>query len=787
MNGGNRVIAIDPGGLEPAGDEFLLTEEVVAVAPAPEVWVYEESPEDLLPSANHGIAAPLTAALAGLGWTAAFVWSKVASLTSAPSLAMVVGWIGEWSVPLALIGVVWLLVMRNSRREAARFGDASRLLADESSRLETRLTAINGELSLAREFIAAQSRDLESLGRVASERLSQSAEQLQSLILANSAQIESIGSVSEAALDNMEKLRGQLPVIANSARDVTNNIGNAGRTAHAQLQEMINGFKRLNEFGQASERQVETLREQVGATLDDLNAQTSQMEETAERRLAGIGEQSVEFRKQLDRFETDAIAALRIRSAALVEEIEVSRSKLDTQELTSLAALGERMQGLRAECEAVSGKLASDESAALAAFGESLRRIDGEIAARQQRQQDSAQHLTGHGEAIGVQMDTLERRIAEIAEQAKDAEARLGTSVEGLAERLVAGRAALEGADGDVASLTEATERLIELIQTGSQHSRETIPAALSEAETILEGIENKFQALLGAANDVAGMGRHFDKHIAASQATLAATSGELEKFNEQFGAQTGVHGEGLEQLRASLEAIEGQSERLATRAQSELAAAIEQLTQSADGAVAGIAEQLGVQSKSAIEKAVAFSTSELAGQIEQKAERAAEVSRAAAIQMRDQLAKVDELAGNLERRVAHARERAEEQVDNDFARRVAIITEALNSNAIDIAKAIDTEVSDTAWSSYLKGDRGIFARRAVSLIQSGEAKSIVQVYEGDRDFREQVNRYIHDFEAMLRQILSTRDGHALGVTLLSSDMGKLYVALAQAIERLRT
>jgi len=48
------------------------------------------------------------------------------------------------------------------------------------------------------------------------------------------------------------------------------------------------------------------------------------------------------------------------------------------------------------------------------------------------------------------------------------------------------------------------------------------------------------------------------------------------------------------------------------------------------------------------------------------------------------------------------------------------------------------------------------------------------------------VNRYIHDFEAMLRNILATRDGTPLSVTLLSSDTGKLYVALAQAIERLR-
>ena len=58
--------------------------------------------------------------------------------------------------------------------------------------------------------------------------------------------------------------------------------------------------------------------------------------------------------------------------------------------------------------------------------------------------------------------------------------------------------------------------------------------------------------------------------------------------------------------------------------------------------------------------------------------------------------------------------------------------------------------------------------------------------FANDDAFKANVSRYIHDFEAMLRQLLSTRDGHALGVTLLSSDMGKLYVALAQAIERLR-
>ena len=89
-------------------------------------------------------------------------------------------------------------------------------------------------------------------------------------------------------------------------------------------------------------------------------------------------------------------------------------------------------------------------------------------------------------------------------------------------------------------------------------------------------------------------------------------------------------------------------------------------------------------------------------------------------------------------------------------------------------------------WAAYLRGDRGIFTRRAVALLDGGEVRAITQHYEADRGFRENVNHYIHDFEAMLRSLLSTRDGNALGVTLLSSDMGKLYVALAQAIERLR-
>ncbi|MFC3214686.1 hypothetical protein [Novosphingobium panipatense] len=99
----------------------------------------------------------------------------------------------------------------------------------------------------------------------------------------------------------------------------------------------------------------------------------------------------------------------------------------------------------------------------------------------------------------------------------------------------------------------------------------------------------------------------------------------------------------------------------------------------------------------------------------------------------------------------------------------------------------LSSDIADDAWAAYLRGDRGIFTRRAVSLLEAGEAKAIQQIFERDDAFRANVSRYIHDFEGILRQVLSTRDGNALGVTLLSSDLGKLYVALAQGIERLRS
>ena len=66
------------------------------------------------------------------------------------------------------------------------------------------------------------------------------------------------------------------------------------------------------------------------------------------------------------------------------------------------------------------------------------------------------------------------------------------------------------------------------------------------------------------------------------------------------------------------------------------------------------------------------------------------------------------------------------------------------------------------------------------------ETRAIRAHYETDFEFQRSVNRYVADFESMLRRVLAERDGAMIAVTLMSSDMGKLYAALAQAVEKHR-
>ncbi len=831
------------------------------------------APDPTIPKPSRVWIQPALAILALVGWTAFYIWANLTPMAATRDPGMWAGWVSSWATPTLVIGVIWLIAMRSSQRETRRFLDASQLLAEETERLEARLLTTNRELSLAREFIAAQGRDLDSVGRIAVDRMSQHAERLQSLIKENSAQIEAIGTVSATALENMERLRGQLPVLTSAAKDLTNNFGNAGRAANAQVQELITGFNRITQFGQVSEAMVAALRTQIEHALAGFATQTEQLELATSSRLTALNGQAEAFHASILGHQAEFHEQLQTRTATLASEIAETRSRLDQEEAESIVSLRSRLAALRDETGAVARALRDGEGSALAHWreavtqlekdmreagkigedigrqaaatsnsrmaklaeeaaalervlsetgarfeGETARRrhageaqdratierltsqlaaLDEDISRRQAAHIDQLYALSSQSETATAALAAIEAQITTISQASSVAEAGMVQRLNLLGQRLSDSGQLLDATDRTLAGLTDNSVRLLELIQASATHSREDLALAIDKGAARLADVEARALFLRDTVSDADRRGESLSAYVLQAQNRLSEASVSLVAWHEDIHEKARAHGQTIAELTQSVAELDSVSTAAADRAQKELSIAINQLAHGAQAAVeqietrgaasiSGLAEQLGEESGDAIERAMRQQVTEISGKLEQAATRAAGISREATTQLRHQLTKVEEMLGNLESRVAEARSRAEEQVDNDFGRRVALITEALNSSAIDIAKALDTDVSDTAWSAYLRGDRGIFTRRAVRLLDAPEARSIAQLYENDRHFREHVSHYIHDFEAMLRELLSTRDGHALGVTLLSSDMGKLYVALAQAIERLR-
>ena len=860
MSGGKHIRAIGDEAAHEAHDEIVDAAEGLPDAEnssadetslADAVVGYEEDELNLeeyeeMPSDEKPWLAPTIGAVLILAWTGFYGWAMQDALLSAASAAPStwVGWIVDWSVPVLLVGVGYLLLLRNSRAEARRFGATAALLGRESADLENRLTIVNRELSLAREFLASQSLELESLGRTASERISTHADELQSLIRDNGAQVDKIGSASDTALENMNRLRDDLPVVANSARDVSNQVGNAGRIAHEQLEKLVSGFERLNEFGSASENQVSSLSNRVDEILTSFGNQLERIEQIVTMRFEALANQADAYRSTISDSETEALTAMNERIGLLqsetkaiaakmrdaedeaLQKFEVRKEKtregilnmlqgIDRVDRETVETAKQRVAEIEKQAEFLGDKLTqrdvkfreelarrqdefeTREAQSTELLAQRLAELDEAIAERREAQVIETEKLLAQSSAMGDKVGELNALISRVAEQSEETRSSLGEGLGSLEEQLASKREALTATQTQLEELTEASIRLLEIIQSGARQSREDLPLAIQSAAAELSTVEERAEGLKGVMFTTSQHGNELTEYLAKTRDEIETADLSLQSLQSRLGEQAEDTLAKLQGLRGKLDQLSSDGERFATETQDQLSEALSRLESATQAAfetldtgakekVGALAQTISCEAVGALERSLRSETAETIGALEQAASHASGVGREATIQLRDQLAMVNELTGNLEQRVMRARELAEEQVNNDFSRRMALITDSLNSNAIDITGALSTEVSDTAWDAYLKGDRGIFTRRAVKLIDHGEAREISDLYQNDDTFRANVSRYIHDFEAMLRSMLSTRDGNALSVTVLGSDMGKLYVVLAQSIERFR-
>jgi len=713
--------------------------------------------EEFIPSSKSQYIAPVLLGLAIAVWTGFFCWANRDIFTTIPTMKGGIELLSQYCLPIATFAILYLLYMRNSSREAKRFTDVGSSLRIESEQLEFRLKTVNNELAMAREFLAGETRELETLGTQSSKKLNEAASNIKTALSDGLSKMKKLDDVGGTAYKNLEQLREHLPFIISTAKDVTNQIGNSGRAAQTEMAAMVNTLRRVGEVGAAAKVSIDALTQRSEDSLTNLETTAQEIKE--------------KFTQQLTEAETGSTriaGVLRNASTEVIDALHKTRSELAAETSESAQAIKADLVGLE-ETLTLVGKTADDEEVRLKELVAELHENVAEIS---------------------TQVETLDNESGEKT-------AKLAFAMTALEQNSDALKKSIEEGHGTADQMIERMETLLVALDSGARELDETLPAAFDRMNEKSEASSALFSRMADEAGKVGTVTDEVTAKIEKSDEAIEEQRAKLAKLSDDGNIATdNVLGK-IEGLAKELQDVREQNEALAESAGEKLISALLRVKETArqasehsrealEKSISSSAESFEKVSEAALNKIIEEKISSIAPKLETAVSKAVATTESTAGHLTDQLTAIEDMTNKLEQRILFAKEKAEQSSDENFTRRVALLTESLNSTAIDVTKLLSNEVTDTEWAAYLKGDRGIFTRRAVRLLDAGEVREILTEYDNNSEFREHVNRYIHDFETMLRGVLATRDGSAISVTLLSSDIGKLYVALAQAIERLR-
>jgi predicted nucleic acid-binding Zn-ribbon protein len=694
--------------------------------------------------------------LAALAWIGASAYA-LSRAWPGPSLPAWTGWAATFSAPLILIGLVWLIFGRTSRRETRRFTEAVTAMRGESQKLEGVLAAVATRIAENRESLNGETDRLMRLGDEASDRLGRVTATLARETAELDRKAQALDNAAATARVDIGVLMSDLPKAEAQARAAAEAMREAGLAAHEQAGALDGQLAALSARGREAD-------ELVGGAAQRLGAHIARIESGAGAAAERMGEASAQMNAAVD-------GAM----ARAAESVDQARQGLEMQGQTMLAMIEQS----RAAFEQAGAETTKGLAERLDMAGQKIEMLAGRLAS-----QDQASRILLGG--IGRQLDEIGGQIAHVGASGDEQNARLSQSLGALRETALGLQREIDHGQAQAETLTGRAEAMKAALAAVTHQLREDMPPAMAGIEIQAERTAASAQAVVGKLEAMEAAAGNAADRVAQSEAGIARQREALDALL----ATVNDGGAAAEaQLRAIAEAVaetDGAASRLVKDTGPELIDALVRVREAANQAAAHAREAimgaipqsvaaLAEASREALSGAVSAPVQEQLAEIGNASHLALATAKAASERLTRQLLTIGETAAAIEERIAH-----------DLSQRTSLIIDALNSTAIDVSKLLSNETSDAAWAAYLKGDRGVFTRRAVRLLESGEAREILRHYEDEPDFREQVNRYIHDFETMLRRVLAGGDGTALGVTLLSSDMGKLYVALAQAIDRLR-
>ncbi|MEO6247180.1 MAG: hypothetical protein ABIO85_01170 [Sphingomicrobium sp.] len=700
-------------------------------------------------------------------WIGFTAWSAGRALVGAPlSSPAVAQWVAVVTGPLALLGLTWLMFGRTRRKEAEKFTASVIAMRGEAQSLEALLAVLATRIGESHRALNAMSGELMGLGEETAQRLGTVTRELDAGSQRLSAHGAALDQAAAMARTDIGVLLADLPLAEARAVAMAEQLRDTGGEAARQAAAYEASV------GSLSERTREA-NAVVGEAAGRLVTHLTHIEGASAAARAQLDESSAAHRAEIEGLLGHAAQALEsIRSgidaqaAAVGALVAQSSAGLGQAGIESAEALGNRLSSARGSLDGLSARIAEQERASQRLVAD----LDQGLGALDER----FLHLAQEGDHRATTMlGALGRVRGELTSLGEQAGAHDGL-VEGLADR------------------TETLRRTVEML-TGNV--REALGGALGEAEGSAARLVEQTEAARPAVAAVR------DAAVEASERLASGTQAvetQHDRLAELLAAvDTGIGGAEtrLAQLGAAIGNATGEAERLSHETGPALVAAMVQVREAAGHAaerareaIAAVipesAANLSEAARTALEAAVQATVAEQLRDVERVAVRAVEAAQQASERLTRQMLTIGQSASALEAHVERTQQGQRQHDSDEFAKKVALLIDSMHSASIDVGKILADEVDDKNWTAYLKGNRGIFTRRAARLLGGGETRAMAAHYEADQEFAASVNRYVADFEAMLRRVLAERDGGMMAVTMMSSDVGKLYAALAGAVER---
>ncbi|GAA0665888.1 hypothetical protein FHT00_000851 [Sphingomonas insulae] len=746
------------------GERDHLTGPMIGADDGTDVWT---EAVELEPRPASAWIGPVVAMLVCALWLCGMAWIARDQIPLLAPVALV-QFIAALAVVPALVGIVYLLAMRTSRREARRFRGTAQAMRAEAAHLERTVAVLSRSLDANRRELASQIGTLMTIGDGANERLAAVGRGLAQEIGQADAHADALSRAATDAQGSLNVLLASLPRAQAEVADVQRLLEDTGLSASGHAAALEAQLAALAERGRDADLVA-------GGAAQKLAAHIARMEATSETAGARLEAVTAEM--------STAVDGLLGRTADAVDEAR-----------KGIAAQGDAMLAMLRANQAALDSAAHDSADALAERITAVEDVIDRVTTRLEGQRAASESLlAGLDSGIGrveTRLDTLHTQGVERSQLLAASISALGGSADAMTEALRTGDAMATRTIG-------TTESLLIALDAAAREIDETLPDALTRLDAKIAGSKQvvvaakpELLALVTAAESTHDAIEAIAGVISEQRRTLDHLSGTLLQTLTEGRAKADALGimvdETIERTHRFAEEAAPQLVDALLRVRDTAAVAADKARETLATVIPQAASQLEEASAEAMRRATTDTVERQVRAIADATGHAVDAATRATERLSLRVQQIVDQTAIVETRIEDARTERDEAERDTFARRASLLIESLHSASIDITKAFAPDVSDSAWAAYLKGDRGVFTRRAVRVLEPGDARDIARLYDDDGPFREAVNRYIHDFESMLRTILAQRDGSPLSVTLLSSDMGKLYVALAQAIERLR-